>query len=59
MIAQIRAAMRERGVSQLELAQRLGISQARMSQLLSSRSNPTIKTLEKVCKALGLEIILR
>ena len=46
------------GMSQRELAQRLGISEGRISQILSAESNPTVKTLARVGRALGCRLQL-
>lgn len=50
----IQKAMQEGGVSKKNLSEKLGISPARVSQLLSdTNSNMTIKTIGKICHALG------
>lgn len=48
----------KRGISQRELADQLGCSQAYVSQLLSGEANMTVKTLSKIEAAIGLEILL-
>jgi len=40
-------------INYAELARRLGLSRARVSELFSGRQNPTIGTLMKVAEALG------
>jgi transcriptional regulator with XRE-family HTH domain len=50
----ILVAMEDQGVSKAELAQRLGKSKARISQLLGGSSNMTIGTLAEIAFALGL-----
>ncbi len=45
--------MREQGISQADLARRLGVSRARVSQLLQHRSSPTLSTMALVAHALG------
>jgi predicted transcriptional regulator len=45
--------MDEQGVSQSELARRLGVSRARVSQLLQHKSSPTLRTMVDVAAALG------
>jgi transcriptional regulator with XRE-family HTH domain len=50
--------MDEQGVSQSELARRLGVSRARVSQLMQHTSSPTLRTMIEVATALGCEIIL-
>lgn len=48
-------AMREKNISQVELAEKLGISRARVSQMLSSEANPTLKVVARTLAALDLE----
>ena len=45
--------MQEQGVSRAELASRLGKSRAHVTQLLSGRTNMTLRTLSDVLCALG------
>ncbi len=51
--------MREEDVSQSELARRLGVSRARVSQLLQHRSSPTVRTMVEVAAALGCDVGIR
>jgi transcriptional regulator with XRE-family HTH domain len=51
--------MAARGVSQSELARRLGVSRARVSQLMQHRSSPTLRTMVEVAAALGCEFGIR
>lgn len=44
--------MRKLGVNQAEFADRLGVSKARVSQMLSSDANPTIKQIGRCLAAL-------
>ena len=48
--------MNEKGVSQSELARRLGVSRARVSQLMRHASSPTLRTMVEVATALGCEV---
>jgi transcriptional regulator with XRE-family HTH domain len=48
--------MNEKGVSQSELARRLGVSRARVSQLMRHTSSPTLRTMVEVANALGCEV---
>jgi len=50
--------MDDLGVSQSELARRLGVSRARVSQLLQHKSSPTLRTMVEVATALGCEVTL-
>jgi len=52
----ILVAMEDQSVSKAELAQRLGLSKARISQLLGGSSNMTIGTLAEIAFALGLTL---
>lgn len=45
--------MRDHGVSQQELARTLGVSEGRVSQVLSGEQNLTLKTLAGLAAALG------
>jgi len=49
------AAMRERGLSRSELAERMGVKPAHVSGVLNGRPNLTLLTLAKFCVALGLQ----
>lgn len=49
----IQGLMNEKGLSQAELAKRSGLSKARLSQLLSSEANPTVKSIARVMHAMG------
>jgi transcriptional regulator with XRE-family HTH domain len=46
------------GLTQLELAERLGISQASVSKLEHADSNPTVETLERALRATGKQLKL-
>jgi transcriptional regulator with XRE-family HTH domain len=43
----------DRGMSQVELAHRVGTSFPRISEIESGKGNPTVKTLEKIAQALN------
>ena len=49
--------MKEQKITQKELAGRMGVSPARLSQLLNMQSNMTLKTIAKFELALGIELI--
>lgn len=49
----IHEAMQAKRVNQKELAKRLGLTEARVSQIFSDECNVTIRTLAKVFHALG------
>lgn len=50
--------LKELGISQRELAQRLGVGEARVSRILSGRENATLGTLASLGHALGLRLAL-
>lgn len=49
----IREARQQTGLSQAELAARIGVSQSAISKLEREGSNPTIATLDRVLRATG------
>jgi DNA-binding XRE family transcriptional regulator/predicted RNase H-like HicB family nuclease len=52
----LRWARQEAGLTQAELARRAGISQQMISRLEDPDHNPTLETLEKVARALGVRL---
>lgn len=48
-------AMNAKGISNSQFAELLGVSRARVSQMLSSDANPTIKLVGRALAVLGLE----
>lgn len=54
--AALASALRQRGLTQRQLAARLGVSEARVSQLLSASGNLTVRTLARVAGALGCKV---
>jgi DNA-binding XRE family transcriptional regulator len=48
----------DHGLSQRELAERLGVSQPRVVELESGEKNPQIETLMKIAAATGLEFAI-
>ena len=56
---QIKSVMKRKGVSQRTLSAMTGIKEGRISDYLTGyRPNPTIRTVEKMCDALGIELIV-
>src|SRR3954470_15303585 len=49
----IRSARRDAGLTQLQLAGRLGVTQAALARLERVGANPTVATLERVLRAAG------
>lgn len=52
----ISSAREEKGISQKQLSELSGVTQCDISRIEGGVANPTIETLERICKALGLEI---
>jgi transcriptional regulator with XRE-family HTH domain len=55
----VREARRAAGLTQKQLAARLGVTQAAVAQLESPRANPTVATLERTLWALDQQLDLR
>src|SRR3954453_18938049 len=55
----IRRARDEAGLTQAQLAGRLGVTQAALARLESPHANPTIATLERVLRATGRRLDMR
>lgn len=57
----IKSIIRERqkkGLTQLQLAERVGTRQPVISRLESGEGNPTINQLQKIAKALDLKVVV-
>lgn len=54
MSIRLKEVLSEKGLSQKELAERLGISVVGMSKIATG--NPTVDTLERIAKALDIEV---
>lgn len=54
----LRDARRRAGLTQADLAERLGVSQAAVAKLESPRANPTVDTLDKALWATGYRLTL-
>ena len=52
----ISSAREEHGLSQKQLSQLSGVTQCDISRIEGGVANPTIETLSKICKVLGLEL---
>lgn len=48
----------QEGITQVELAERTGISQADISRIERGATNPTAKTLQRIAEALNAEVRL-
>ncbi len=52
----IKKVRKRKGLTQVQLAKKLGISQGRVSEIEHLDYRPTIKTYRRVAKALGCEL---
>lgn len=50
----IRLSIEEKGMTQKELAKEIGVSQSRVSDYISGRSEPTLRIARAICVALGI-----
>ena len=54
----IREAREAAGLSQRELADRMGMAQPNLVPLERGRKSPTVRTLEKMADALGCDLVI-
>jgi transcriptional regulator with XRE-family HTH domain len=54
----IKSVRLDAGLSQTQLAQRLGVSQAAVAKLERPGSNPTVETLDRALRAIGQQLEL-
>jgi len=55
---EIRALREKRGLSQRELAERLGTTQSAVARLEAGNISPSLPTLDKLADALGVELMV-
>lgn len=55
----IRQTIRDKKLTQCEVARRANISEAQLSQILSAKGNPTIRTLARLAAAMDRELRIR
>jgi DNA-binding XRE family transcriptional regulator/predicted RNase H-like HicB family nuclease len=55
-VMHLRWARQEAGMSQAQLAALVGVSQQQIAKLENPDENPTLKTIEKVSRALGMQV---
>lgn len=53
---QISEVLRKKAMSKRELAKRMGIDYRRVFSMFRPTFNPTLKTLERIAKALGVKV---
>ena len=58
IIAQLRAMRKQRGLTQKELADKIGQTQQRIAEIESGEFSPTLDTLKPILKALDAELLL-
>ena len=56
MAAKIKALRERRGLTQEQLAEKAGIGRSYLARLETARQDPTLSTLEKLAKALGVKV---
>lgn len=55
----IQELMNEHGLSRADLAKKLGVSKARLTQMMKPDANPTMRSVARVAHALGEKVRLR
>jgi transcriptional regulator with XRE-family HTH domain len=56
MAARLKAIRERRGLTQEQLAEKSGVSRTYLARLETGRQDPTLSTLEKLAKALGVKV---
>ena len=56
MKVRLKEVLSEKGVTSAELAGRVGVSKATVSNLINNKTMPSLDTLEKISEALGVEM---
>lgn len=52
----VRRIREEKGMTQVELCRKLEVDRAYMSNIENGKKNPTLATIEKIAKALGVSL---
>lgn len=55
---ELKRVRKQKGVTTYELSELTGIDQGAISRIENGKANPTLKTLEKICKALKIKLKL-
>lgn len=58
IIAQLRVLRKQRGMTQRDLAEKIGQTQQRVAEIESGEFSPTLDTLKPILKALNAELLL-
>lgn len=58
IISQLRAMRKQRGMTQRELAEKIGQTQQRVAEIESGEFSPSLNTLKPILKALNAELLL-
>lgn len=58
IISQLRALRKQRGMTQKELAEKIGQTQQRVAEIESGEFSPSLETLKPILKALNAELLL-
>ena len=53
---QIKEALKQRGLKQNDLAERLGINRVSLSRLLSDKNDMRVSTIKKIADAIGCDV---
>ena len=53
---QIKEPLKQRGLTQNELAERLGINRVSLSRLLSDKNDMRVSTIKKIADAIGCDV---
>ena len=56
MAAKLKALREQRGLTQEQLSEKSGVSRTYLARLETGRQDPTLSTLEKLAKALGVKV---
>lgn len=59
LISQLIEARTKRGLTQAQLAKKIGTKQSAIARVESGRANPSIAFLEKMTQALGTKLIIQ
>lgn len=58
-IEQLRAKLRQCGMTQTEAAEKIDMNRGDFSALLNGHRKPTISTIEKIAEGLGLDVSIQ